>query len=142
MKVIVCTDEKNGMLFNKRRQSQDRALRADVCKMTARQRLWMNAYSGKQFQEEIAERKEDSMGEILIAEDFLEKAGEIDFCFVENESLMPWDTKICELIVYRWNRNYPADFHLDLDLEQWKLIRSQEFEGHSHEKITREHYVR
>ena len=30
MNIIICLDDNNGMMFNKRRQSQDRILRADL----------------------------------------------------------------------------------------------------------------
>ena len=30
MNIIVCLDDKNGMMFNKRRQSQDKLLRSDI----------------------------------------------------------------------------------------------------------------
>ena len=49
MILIVCVDNKNGMLFNRRRQSQDRMLRTRILEMTAQSRLWMNTYSAKQF---------------------------------------------------------------------------------------------
>lgn len=88
MKVIVCVDDGNGMLFNKRRQSQDRVLRDDVQKMTSGQKLWMNAYSARQFQEG-SQTGENVTGvsetaALIVAEDFLRQAGENDFCFVEN----------------------------------------------------------
>lgn len=143
MKVIVCVDDGNGMLFNKRRQSQDRVLRDDVQKMAAGQKLWMNAYSARQFQEgnQTGENfKENLKGNLVVAEDFLEQAGENDFCFVENEKLLPHSDRIREMVVYRWNRSYPGDFHLDLDLSQWKLVQTTEFAGYSHEKITKEIY--
>ena len=48
--------------------------------------------------------------------------------------------KITEIIVYRWNRDYPADLFLDIDLKDWELAETAEFAGNSHEKITREVY--
>ena len=39
MILIVCVDNKNGMLFNRRRQSQDRMLRTRILEMTAQSRL-------------------------------------------------------------------------------------------------------
>ena len=130
MKVIVCVDDGNGMLFNKRRQSQDRVLRDDVQKMTAGQKLWMNAYSARQFQEG-SQTGENVTGvsetaALIVAEDFLRQAGENDFCFVENEKLLPYSDRITEVVVYRWNRSYPGDFHLDLDLKQWRLVQTTE----------------
>ena len=144
MKVIVCVDDGHGMLFNKRRQSQDRVLRDDVQKMTSGQKLWMNAYSARQFQEE-SQTGENVTGvsetaALIVAEDFLRQAGENDFCFVENEKLLPYSDRITEVVVYRWNRSYPGDFHLDLDLNQWRLVQTTEFAGYSHEKITKEIY--
>lgn len=144
MKVIVCVDDGNGMLSNKRRQSQDRVLRDDVQKMTAGQKLWMNAYSARQFQEG-SQTGENVTGvsetaALIVAEDFLRQAGENDFCFVENEKLLPYSDRITEVVVYRWNRSYPGDFHLDLDLKQWRLVQTTEFAGYSHEKITKEIY--
>ena len=34
MILIVCVDDHNGMMFNHRRQSQDRVLRADILELT------------------------------------------------------------------------------------------------------------
>ena len=51
MVLIVCVDDHNGMMFNHRRQSQDRILRADILELTDGKKLWMNAYSKKQFAE-------------------------------------------------------------------------------------------
>lgn len=49
MIVMVCVDDKNGMMFNKRRQSQDRVLRQHMLELAGDKKLWMNAYSRKQF---------------------------------------------------------------------------------------------
>lgn len=52
MILIVCVDDHNGMMFNHRRQSQDRILRGDILELTEGKILWMDAYSKKQFVEE------------------------------------------------------------------------------------------
>ena len=49
MIVITCLDQKNGMMFNHRRQSQDSVLREHVAKLVANVPLWMNHYSASQF---------------------------------------------------------------------------------------------
>lgn len=46
------------------------------------------------------------------------------------------------VILYRWNRTYPADVYLDLDLSQWERNVQHEFRGSSHEKITEVKYER
>jgi len=49
MIVITCLDQKNGMMFNHRRQSQDSVLREHVAKLVANLPLWMNHYSASQM---------------------------------------------------------------------------------------------
>lgn len=133
MKIIICIDDNKGMLFNKRRQSQDSALREDIIENLQGARLWMNSYSFGQYK---------AMQQECIMEDesFMEHASEEDYCFVENISLLPYETEISELIIYRWNRKYPSDTYLEIDLSCWELTGVKEFRGSSHEKITRETY--
>ena len=133
MKIIVCIDDNKGMMFNKRRQSQDNTLREDVINNLNGSRLLMNEYSYKQF-------KDTQQDYITVDETFLSMAAEDDYCFVENLKLSPYQEKISELIIYHWNRNYPADTYFDIDLSQWELVSSTEFAGSSHEKITKEIY--
>ena len=45
MIIMICLDDRGGMLFNKRRQSQDVLLRQQILTETAGGRLWMNSYS-------------------------------------------------------------------------------------------------
>lgn len=131
MKVIVCLDDRDGMCFNRRRQSQDRVVIADIVSGANGAPIWMNAYSAALF--------EDAKN-IHVSEAFLTEAPEDAWCFVEDQPLCKVQARIDTLIVYRWNRHYPADRHLDLNLEEWSLVASEDFEGHSHEKITKEEY--
>lgn len=135
MIVIVCLDDKNGMMFNGRRQSQDRCLRERIIDMTAGKVLCMNQYSAGQF-----DLKNISC--VMVRDSFLEEANVGEYCFVENEALAPYETNIEMLIVFRWNRTYPSDVHLDLVLDgsSWRLIETEEFSGHSHDVITMEVY--
>ena len=50
MKLIVCLDDRNGMSFLGRRQSQDALLRKDLLAYVAGSALSMNAYSAAQFE--------------------------------------------------------------------------------------------
>ena len=49
-----------------------------------------------------------------------------------------------KLVIYRWNRHYPADVRWDPDLDAlgFVLRETTDFPGTSHEKITREVYER
>lgn len=135
MKVAVCLDDKNGMMFAKRRQSQDHILRLEFLERIGDAKLWMNAYSAKQFTE-AADR-------ILVDEEFLLKAGEEDWCFVENADLAAVAERVTELAIYRWNRRYPSDrkFPEALFSSRWNLISQREFHGSSHDRITEEIYT-
>lgn len=134
MRVIISVDDKGGMMFNKRRQSQDEQLRNYILELTSNEKLFMNEYSFKQFEKHDASN-------IIVAEDFLQEAIEKDFCFVENVSLSEYLNKITTVFLCKWNRNYPSDFSLDIDVEKhFKLAISSDITGKSHEKITIEEW--
>lgn len=134
MIAVVCVDDRGGMLFNRRRQSQDRVLREDLLALAAGRPVWMNGYSLGQFGPET--------GDLRTAEDCLDRAGKGELCFVETTDPAPWLERMEGLVLYRWNRRYPADLHCTLDLEGFVLTERREFAGSSHECITREVYRR
>lgn len=140
MRIIVCLDDDNGMMFNHRRQSRDRVLCQDVLDICAGEKLYMNSYSAELFEKPAKEKTAD----LVVCEDFLEKAAQEAYCFVENVDILPYQDKICGIILYRWNRRYPGDVFFPLQIENgdWKLQSSVAFSGSSHEEITREIYVR
>lgn len=135
MIVAVCVDGRGGMLFNRRRQSQDRAQREDLLTFCAGRRLWIAPCSLPLFGEREG---------ITVDGEFLSRAGAEEVCFVEDCPLAPFAERIGQLVLYNWNRAYPADVHLDLDpaSEGFTLVERTEFAGTSHEKITREIYRR
>ena len=135
MIIITCVDNRMGMLFNHRRQSQDRILREHILKQTGNAKLLMNSYSANQFEETAP---------IHIDENFLSNAAPADICFVENCAIAPFESLITRIVLYKWNRNYPADRYFDIPLAEhgWQLISSNDFKGSSHEKITEEVYTK
>lgn len=133
MKLIFCIDERNGLMFNGRRQSQDRILRERVLNLCSGSQLWMSEYSAKQFTEG---------GNFITDDDYLSKAAETDYCFIENGD---YSFENCtEVILYNWNRHYPSDIQFDFDLKAngYKRVSKTDFIGSSHKKITEEIYVR
>jgi len=132
MILAVCVDDKYGMMFNKRRQSRDQAQQENLLYWSTGRKLWMNAYSASLFKSE----------EIYVDDAFLQKAEAGDVCFVENQSVKELGGQIEAVILYRWNRIYPADMRFDLDLSAFDLEETTEFAGTSHEVITREIYKR
>ena len=120
-------------MFNKRRQSQDRVLRARILSRLGNNRLIVSPYSAKQFTED---------GSIVVSKKPQKSALECDFYFVED---LPYSfDDVSEIVIYRWNRHYPSDVTFDGDLRSlgFVLQSSEDFEGSSHEKITEEIYIK
>ncbi len=138
MKIIVCLDDKGGMLFNGRRQSRDSALISHMLALTGGRRLYMNEYSARLFGEDIRRKAKN----VTVDDAFLFFAGEEDYCFVENEDVSDFLDVIDEVIIYRWGRVYPSDvrFPVSMFAPRWRLTHTEEFPGTSHEKITVSRY--
>lgn len=132
MKVIICLDDNNGMLFNHRRQSRDKKIIEDIYAYT--NELWIAPFSQKIF--ELVDIK------LTVSDMFLIDATSESYCFVEDKNLKPYEDRIEQLIVYKWNRKYPSDFKCDLCLKNWTLMESIDFVGNSHDKITKEIYTK
>lgn len=129
MTLYICLDDRNGLRFNKRRQSRDMAVLEDIrTRLTGR--LLIDAFSEKLMGEAgipyvlPPEEAEDLFWETVPTEEMLNTCEEV--------------------VIYRWNRHYPADVRWDPDLTQrgFSLSETSEFPGKSHEKITREVYVK
>jgi hypothetical protein len=130
MKIIVCLDERNGMLFNRRRQSSDQVVCQKIIELAKDSLLWMNIYSGKLFSSE----------KLNVTEDFLAQAGPGEYCFVENTDVLSYRKQIEKIYVFRWNRVYPADTVFPETLLVGEKVTVAEFPGKSHAKITLEVY--
>ena len=131
--VAITVDDKMGLAFNKRRQSRDRLLIDDLCKKTDKD-IYISSYSALLF-EEHKER-------VKIVDDPLRDCPDGGFCFVEMTELSPYVESISTLIVYHWNRLYPSDKKLDIDVTNcgFKMTAKYEFVGSSHDKITKGTY--
>ena len=73
--------------------------------------------------------------------DFLIQADTGEFALTETEDPVLYSDKTEELILFCWNRTYPAQLFMTLDLSGWKQVEELEFEGNSHKKITLKKYV-
>jgi len=129
MILYICLDDRNGLKFNKRRQSRDAAVLADIqSRITGK--LLIEPFSEKLIRDAkipyvlFPETAEDFFAEDIPSEEVLARTGKI--------------------VIYRWNRHYPADVRWEPDLAGlgFVLQETAEFPGTSHEKITREVYVK
>ena len=61
--------------------------------------------------------------------------------FLEDLPLLPALEQAQKIIVYRFDRTYPADVRLEIP-QSFSLTEYLDFPGFSHDKITREVYVK
>ena len=131
MIAVVCVDDALGTMFNGRRQSRDRVLIEKLMSHVGGARIWMRTYSAELFENYA----------VTVDERCLLCAGDGEYCFVEGDSLAEHIEKIEKLILFRWNRAYPADRKLDVDLNaDWVLECSEIFCGSSHPEIQMDVY--
>ena len=134
MILIVCVDKNGGMAFNSRRQSRDIKLRERILTLTNDSTLLINNYSKEMFGDH---------SHIRVDKHFLDNAIDGDYCFAEDIDATPYEDKISKIILYKWNRAYPSDLKFGISLSDgWKLVKTEDFQGNSHEKITEEIYER
>lgn len=133
MILAFCIDDQGGLAFNHRRQSRDRALVADLLAAAGARPVFCLPYSAGLF----------DPGTVTVTDD----PGAVSadgILFLENADPAAYLPQAEELLLYRWNRLYPADLTLRGKPVQWgyRLQDTTDFAGTSHEKITRERYVK
>lgn len=130
MTIYLCLDDRNGMLFNGRRQSRDIRVLEDI----------QSSLPGALTIEPFSEKLIQSAGiPFRVAPP---EPG--DHLFLESPpapELLPLATRV---VIYRWNRHYPADVRWEADLSQYgfTLTQTTDFPGKSHDNITKEVYTR
>lgn len=127
MKLIICVDKNKGLAFNKRRQSRDEKLVADIMQLTEGAVLWIDEYSELLFE-----------GCDYSIHDGSTAIGVEDYYFSERGIIPEGD--VSSYIVYNWGKAYPSDKKLEVDLKKLTLVDKKEFSGKSHDKIVRETY--
>lgn len=131
MILITCVEKNNGMLFNNRRVSRDRKLVEDILKYVGDNEILITDFSEELFM---------SYENVRVVNVIEKQNGK--FYFLENVQPSTIENEIEKIVLYSWNVDYPADMYFDINLKKWKLESEYEFEGFSHEKITRKTYIR
>lgn len=129
---IACVEDRMGMSFNGRRVSRDSEITRDILAMCQEKPLYMEESSRRLFEKWEPEN-------LVFTETFMDLVGQ--YCFIENPDKAE-ETEVEEVVLYRFNRHYPADRHFSLELENWMLVCREEFPGSSHDNITKEIYRR
>ena len=109
MKLIVCLDERKGMMFNNRRQSRDRVLIDNMIEMVNGDKLYIAPYSEGLF--------EDKEVKLKVKNNPL-KAADENWCFIENLPVAEYKDEIETVVIYHWNRHYPGDLFFDLEISK------------------------
>ena len=136
MIAILCLDSRNGLMFGGRRQSRDRLLLEDIEDFCEGKTVLMNEYSNRLF-------LQYNFSNQTVLPYCLAQAGAGDICFIGDNDVPPFWQKVEKVILYGWNRVYPADLYFDLAvLEGWRLTEKKDFPGSSHEILTRKVYER
>lgn len=130
MILIVCLDMHDGMRFNRRRQSTDKDVIARILDMFGDDKIAVRPCSEKLF----------SADRITVPGNPLES----DVYFAEEICSIPPPNAVEKLVVFRWDKIYPADekFPMKKFLEEFSIKESVSFPGNSHDTITLEVYER
>ena len=133
--VAVCVDDGGGLLLFGKRQSRDRVLIAEFVESNSDKNIYIAPFSKLLF---------ESYPSVTVSDDPFSVAEEGSAIFVENLRIDERLDSVSTLIIYRWNRKYPSDVKFNVDPLKcgFKLKSSVDFEGSSHEKITKEIYER
>lgn len=134
MILVVCLDQRNGMRFNNRRQSFDRCVIDRIIQMSRGKRLYLSLVSDALF----------SGAEHIVCDGIPVCADCGDIFFFETGELSKFLDMAEMLIVFRWDKVYPADtkFPMDSVKNTFSLQTTELFQGYSHDVITQEVYVR
>ena len=133
--VAVVLDDREGMMLFGKRQSRDRVMISEFVTSNEGKEIFISPFSKLIF--------EPHPNVKIVENPFLEST-DGSACFIENFLLSPYLDMIETLIIYRWNRRYPSDVRFDVNVDEagYKLQSVIEYEGSSHDKITKETYTR
>ena len=150
MKLILCVDDRLGYSFNHRRQSSDLCMRQDMVRRLGDgfDDIFINAHTERSllkdgcFGPREAKRRLEHPARSGRA--FLEDAADADgWAFVENVEVKGLWHRVDEILLYIWDKRYPADYSFPKELlSSFVLTEETRFPGKSHDVIRLEHYVR
>ncbi len=133
MNIIVCVDDKFGISFMGRRVSRDRVVIDDIIKTIGDKKLFIHPDSSVLFS--------DCSDIVIPDKNYLDMAKSGDYCFAEKSDYENYAQNIESVIIYKWNRRYPADLFFMIPLiEQKEPTKTYKFKGNSHDIITKEVY--
>lgn len=134
MKISYCIAENAGLSFNGRRVSRDLKILENIKKEAGNGKICVENGSVGIF---------ERLGIAVFCISSADDAEKDCIFFAESESEAYLD-KSDTLVIYKFNRSYPADVFIPTEKinAEFELISAEDFQGASHEKITKEIYRR
>ena len=139
MKIVFVLDQKNGMMFNYRRQSFDQAILKKIVNDVneVEGRVWLSDYSKELF-------ASYDVNMMPLEEFGLSKVNDNDVVYVENidvdlEAMIANKEVSIELNFYRWDKVYPSDKKMTFTkelLDAFFVKDSYEMSGETHDVIS------
>ncbi len=136
MKVVVCHDLMNGIMFNNRRTCHDVNQRKHLKQLINGANLYMSEYSYKKFSDIFPDAK--------IVHD-VSSIKDDEFFWLENDLFNLNLDDVDEFIVYVWDNTFPSDFDFDYinnNFDKFSLIELGEFKDSIGDKFFVKKYLR
>ncbi len=104
MTVIMCLDQRGGMLFNNRRQTLDYEIVDRIIK-DGGGKLYISPFSEKYFEGKVC----------TVISEPLKNSPRDASVFIEDSDILPYIKDIDKIIIYRWSKVYPSDRNCDAE---------------------------
>lgn len=130
MTSIITLDTNNGLLFNKRRLSQDKVVTADIISQASGTNLYVTPYSYKLFPEGTPCTPLNNPYTL---------ADKQAVIFAEDINPVKYIDIIDTFVVYLWNKEYPSDVRFNVNLQElgFRVTNRVDFSSNTHPNITR-----
>ena len=126
MELIICTDERGGMAFNKRRISKDTEIINRVEQIAKGNDIYILPRSESLFEEY-------GITNYVVCDD-IQVPKEAHILFLEFSDLKFERPEV--IYHFNFNRHYPSDVRTDITFRNYDLLSQEDFAGSSHENIT------
>ena len=135
MKLILCLDERNGLSFNNRRQSRDRAVIDKIVCLAKEEPVWITSYSSELFRETHCN--------VRVSADIMHAAKPGEYLFIENQDPHELLAQVSSVYIFRWKRAYPYDLSIPQEILDARFVKvhTETFTGNSHPEIELEVYA-
>ncbi len=134
MTAVICIDNYAGIGYNKRRQTRDAGIIRDAVSMCKGGRIVITPTSEKLF----------AGIPHICAENPLSVMGKDDLYYAEFDVFEDVFDKADTVVIYSWNRAYPADVYFQYDPEEHGMTAESEtlINGTSHDDVIKRVFVR